>query len=97
MKNMRKQVDAEYWVCIIGGTNSNNLKSAADYPMRNAVKNAFIETTGHECENCWSGWGSEKEMVRILSAVWQMSNDDPLYEAIKCMFNGRSRIASDEV
>ena len=45
---MRKQVKAEYWICIIGATNSKNLKSGADSPMRNAVQKAFEETTGKE-------------------------------------------------
>ena len=90
---MRKQVESEYWICIIGATNSKNLKSGADYPMRNAVQTAFEKTTGHENEVCWSGWGSEKEKVDILNAVWSMDKDTPLYEAIKCMLKGSGRMS----
>jgi hypothetical protein len=90
---MRKQVEAEYWICIIGATNSNNLIGGSDSPMRNAVQKAFEETTGHEDETCWSGWGSEKENVAVVNAVWSMDKDDPLYEAIKCMLNGGGRLS----
>lgn len=89
---MRKQVEAEYWICIIGATNSKNLKGGADSPMRNAVTEAFKKTTGHEHEHCWSGWGSEKEKVDVVNAVWSMDTDDPLYEAIKCMLKGGGRL-----
>ena len=90
---MRKQVEAEYWICVIGATNSKNLKGGSDYPMRNAVQKAFEETTGHEDETCWSGWGSEKEKVDIVNAVWSMDKDDPLYEAIKGMLKGGGRMS----
>ena len=80
---MRKQVEAEYWICIIGATNSKNLKDGANVPMRNAVEKAFEETTGHEQEICWSGWGSEKEKVDVINAVWSMGQDDSLYKKIK--------------
>ena len=90
---MIKQVEAEYWICIIGATKSENLKDGADSPMRNAVEKAFKETTGHEHEVCWSGWGSEKEKVDILNAVWSMDENDPLYEAIKCMLKCGGRLS----
>ena len=90
---MRKQVEAEYWICIIGATNSKNLKGGADAPMRNAVQKAFEETTGHEDEICRSGWGSEKEKVDIVNAVWSMDKDDKLYEAIKSMLKGGGRLS----
>ena len=89
---MRKQVEAEYWVCVIGATNSKNLKDGADSPMRKAVQQAFEEVTGHEHEDCWSGWGSEKERVDVINAVWSMDEKDPLYEAIKCMLKGGGRL-----
>lgn len=90
---MRKQVEAEYWICIIGATKSENLKGGADLPMRKAVQKAFEETTGHEDETCWSGWGSEKEKVDILNAVWVMDENDPLYEAIRCVLKGGGRLS----
>ena len=90
---MRKQVEAEYWICIIGATNSKNLKGGADSPMRNAVEGAFEKTTGHEHEVCCSGWGSEKEKVDIVNAVWSMDENDPLYEAIKYMLKGGGRLS----
>jgi hypothetical protein len=90
---MRKQVEAEYWICIIGATNSNKLKGGADSSMRNAVEKAFEETTGHEQEICWSGWGSEKEKVDVINAVWSMDKNDPLYEEIKCMLKDGGRLS----
>jgi len=88
----RKQVEKEYWICIIGATNSKNLKHGADSPMRNAVKKAFEETTGHENEVCWSGWGSEQEKVDIVNYVWSMDSADPLYIALQAMLKGAGHI-----
>lgn len=90
---MRKQIEAEYWICIIGPTNSKNLKDDSNSPMRNAVQKAFEETTGHEDETCWSGWGSEKEKVDILNAVWSMDENDPLYEEIRRMLKCGGRLS----
>ena len=84
---MRKQLENEYWLCVIGTTNSKNLKDGADYPMRKAVKKAFVETVGHEYENCWSGWGVEKDRVDLLIKISIMNHNDPLYEAIKRILN----------
>jgi len=88
---MRKQVENEYWICIIGATNSANLKSGADAPMRNAVVNAFKKTTGKEHAICYSGWGAEKEKVDVINSIWSMDNDDELYKEIKNILikNGR--------
>jgi hypothetical protein len=88
---LRKQVESEYWICVIGTTNSKNLKSGADSLMRSSVEKAFEETTGHEDKICWSGWGSEKEKVDVLNAVWSMEKDDPLYKSIKRMLKKGGR------
>ena len=88
----RKQVESEYWICIIGGTNSKNLPSGADQPLRSAVRNAFEKTTGHEDETCWSGWGTEKDKVDVLNAVWSMEKEDPLYISIQAMLKDIGRL-----
>jgi len=82
----------QYWICIIGATNRENLKGGADSPMRNAVEEAFKKTVGHEDEICWSGWGSEKEKVDVMNAIWSMDKDDLLYIAIKYMLKGGNRL-----
>jgi len=88
----RKQVESEYWVCIVGGTNSKNLKPGADTPMRQAVRKAFQETTGHNDTECLSGWGSESPKVSVIAAVWSMDETDPLYNQIKQMLEREKRI-----
>jgi hypothetical protein len=88
----RKQVESEYWICIIGGTNSKNLPHGADAPLRSAVKIAFNKTIGHYDDNCWSGWGTEKTKVDVLNAVWSMEKEDPIYVAIEAMLKGAGRL-----
>lgn len=88
----RKQVESEYWICIIGGTNSKNLPDGADQPLRSAVKNAFAMTTGHHAETCWSGWGTEKGKVDVLNAIWTLREDDPLYVSLQTVLKASGRL-----
>ncbi len=59
-----------YWTCTVGPTDRGKLTVAADSPMREAIRRAFLEITGHEPEFLFSGWGqppSESEQEYIDS------------------------------
>lgn len=45
------------WECKIGETAS--VPNGADFPMRIAIRKAYIEVTGHEPTFIFSGWGAE--------------------------------------
>lgn len=65
---MKIENKGNYWICIIGPAEHALLPDGADFPLRQAVKKSFEETTGHNDFMCWSGWGNdEKEVERILN------------------------------
>lgn len=45
------------WACKIGIKEDVQLPGGADAPLREAVKRAFKELTGKDCDFCFSGWG----------------------------------------
>jgi len=53
----------ECWVCVIGPIEQNKLPMGADFPMRQAVKQAFAGLVGEEAEICASGWGFPEKLV----------------------------------
>lgn len=60
------------WDCKIGIVGDCNLPDGADLPMRQAIKEAFYNITGIDCDFCLSGWGgllthTEKGVVRQLT------------------------------
>ncbi len=59
-----------YWVCIIGIADQDNTPKGSDTPMRRAVEKAFEEVTGHDCEECMSGWGVSPAKMRDIHEVW---------------------------
>ena len=52
---MKEQI----WSCKIGGVISEYLSDDLDRPMREAMKQAFLEITGVEPEFTFSGWGAK--------------------------------------
>lgn len=44
------------WTCKIGGV-VDDLPDGADFPMRQAIKEAYRRITGQDCDFCFSGWG----------------------------------------
>jgi hypothetical protein len=57
----------EVWTCKIGG--HADVPSGGDFPMRQAIKKAYRELTGKDCEFLFSGWGGslteiEAEVIR---------------------------------
>lgn len=47
------------WVCKIGNLGNIKLPSGADFPMRQAVREAFYKLTGKWPDFTFSGWGGE--------------------------------------
>lgn len=60
-------MSANIWDCKIGEVDSERLPDGSDYPMRQAVRRAYIEITGQEPDFIFSGWGgSLTEVERAL-------------------------------
>ncbi len=53
--------DGAIWGCKIGVKPGQKviLPGGSDFPMREAVEEAFERITGIEAEFCFSGWGEE--------------------------------------
>lgn len=47
------------WQCKIGEVGAAKLPSGADFPMRQAVAEAYKRITGEDCDFIFSGWGAE--------------------------------------
>lgn len=72
---MKKKM--EYWFCLIGQYDVNSYKAhGADYPLRMAVRDKFIDLTGKDCDVCASGWGIDQKRYEILSSINLISTDE---------------------
>ena len=49
--------DKEYWTCTVGPTTRDKLPDGCDFPMRQAVEDAFRKIVGTYSKHLWSGWG----------------------------------------
>ena len=59
----------EYWMCVIGPVKRSELPQGSDFPLRQAVMEAFARLTGKNAEGCSSGWGlSEEGRKKVLKA-----------------------------
>jgi hypothetical protein len=47
------------WFCKIGIRGDVPLPDGADFPMRQAIREAFRQVTGLEADLVFSGWGGE--------------------------------------
>lgn len=47
------------WSCLIGEVPDSMVPQGGDWPMRQAVANAYRELTGAEPRFIFSGWGAE--------------------------------------
>lgn len=57
----------EFWTCVIGPADRNQLPRGSDFPLRLAVQEAFELISGHPDEICMSGWGSDSETAAKAS------------------------------
>jgi hypothetical protein len=58
-KLVSEPVKPRVWSCKIGGVDTEALPPGADWPLRQAVKEAYFKLTGKESDFCFSGWGAE--------------------------------------
>jgi predicted dienelactone hydrolase len=75
----------KYWSCLIGGE-VVELPSGADLPLRQSVKNAYLQLTGEHDEVCSSGWGIDEERYHVLIELQSLSTF-----TLKEMLDKRSR------
>lgn len=47
------------WECKIGEVSRELLPSGADWPMRQAIAEAYCKLTGYKPKFIFSGWGAE--------------------------------------
>jgi len=59
----------EYWMCIIGPTDRNQLPFGSDGPMRMGIKDTFSNLTGHHPNTTASGWGISPERYELLRTL----------------------------
>lgn len=64
----------EMWSCKIGNLAGVEIPDGGDWPMREAVRKAFIEVTGEEPEAIFSGWGDkftdiERSIMQPLESI----------------------------
>jgi len=57
----------EYWYCVIGPINREDVPSGGDFPMRTAVKDAFRDMLNEYADICSSGWGITEEDFKEIS------------------------------
>jgi len=60
----------QYWVCIIGPVDSDDLPDGADSQPRNAAQNAVAAMVGHEHLSTWSGWGCDEKTKEAVLQTW---------------------------
>lgn len=57
----------EFWTCVIGPADRNQLPFGSDGPMKRAVQSAFYDLTGENPEVCSSGWGNDSKTAAEAS------------------------------
>jgi len=57
----------EYWYCVIGPIDREDVPWGGDFPMRSAVKDAFRDMLDEHAETCSSGWGVTEEDFKEMS------------------------------
>jgi len=75
----------KYWSCLIGGE-IGDLPQGSDFPLRVAVKDAFIDLTGEVDEVCASGWGIDEERYELLRRIELLPTEE-----LKDILEKRSR------
>lgn len=59
----------EYWWCKIGPIDREKVPFGGDFPLRQAVKQAFSDTIGEHAVTCSSGWGMDEEEAQAIEQV----------------------------
>lgn len=67
----------QYWMCMIGPADPTEYKgNGADFPLRNAVRNAFYDMFDPEDDVCSSGWGIDEERYQLLRTIHLYPTED---------------------
>lgn len=74
----------EYWMCIIGGVTKDKLGWGADWPLRQAVRDKFIEIFDQPDDVCASGWGIDEERYELLRTIHLKSTEELKKMLKKC-------------
>lgn len=53
------------WECKIGSLEDIDLPEGADFPMRQAIKEAYRKLTGKEIDFCFTGWGGKLTKMEL--------------------------------
>lgn len=64
-----KNLEQEYWFCIIGSTTRDKLPFGADGLLRQSVKNTYEKMTDDIDYTCSSGWGMKQDMVDVFQKL----------------------------
>lgn len=72
----QKEQKKQYWLCIIGGIASEKITWSADYPLRIAVRDKYVEMFGEDEDVCASGWGIDEERYNMLRVINTLSTAD---------------------
>ena len=57
----------EYWHCVIGSVNSDEIPMDGDFPLRQAVQGVFAGMFPDNKYTCSSGWGIDKNKADQIS------------------------------
>jgi hypothetical protein len=73
-----------YFTCTIGPIYRNLVPDGGDFPMRQAVKKAYLDLIGENASMCSSGWGTTTEFSKLIQKLDLMRFiNHPDYERIK--------------
>lgn len=76
----------QYWYCIIGGVEQDNLPFGSDSILRQPVRDAFNQAFGQD-KTCASGWGINEERYNAICTL-MMYDTDTLKDLVKgALFN----------
>lgn len=73
-----------YFTCTIGPICRSLVPDGGDFPMRQAVKEAYLDLIGENAAMCSSGWGRTTEVSKLIDKLDVMRfMNHPEYERIK--------------
>lgn len=53
------------WYCKVGKLGQKELLEGCDFPMRQAIKNAYYQITGEWPDFCFSGWNTDMTKTEL--------------------------------
>lgn len=68
-EDKKSEKKPQYWMCIIGPTDRNQLPDGSDGPMRMGIQDTFRKLTGHYPNTTASGWGIDPERYELLRTL----------------------------